>query len=84
MNFCFVYFVWVSEFPKNSNDNDRQWRISVDPRRGRFSVKMCAKTKELGPVGGCERRHRPQDPPVFINFHQLSKVWYQIWGIAVP
>ena len=24
----------------------------VDPRRGRFSVKMYVKTKELGPVGG--------------------------------
>ena len=25
----------------------------VDPRRGCFSLKMCAKMKELGPVGAC-------------------------------
>ena len=41
-------------------------RISVggvDLRRGHFSVKMYAKTKELGPIGGV-RRARPLDPPM--------------------
>ena len=32
-------------------------------QRGHFSVKMYAKTKELGPVGGV-RRHAPLDPPM--------------------
>ena len=31
----------------------------VDPRCGHFSVKMCVKTKELGPIGGV-RRHAPR------------------------
>ena len=34
-------------------------------QRGHFSVKMYAKTKELGPVGGGVRRARPPlDPPM--------------------
>ena len=32
---------------------------SVDLRRGRFSAKMCAKTKESGPVGGACAGHAP-------------------------
>ena len=32
-------------------------------QRGHFSVKMYAKMKELGPVGGV-RRHGPLDPPM--------------------
>ena len=34
----------------------------VDLRRGHFSVKMYAKMKELGPVGG---GRAPLDPPMF-------------------
>ena len=33
-------------------------------RRGHFSVKMYAKTKELDPVGGGACWRRPLDPPV--------------------
>ena len=33
---------------------------SVDPRCGHFSPKMCAKMKELGPVGGECTRHAPR------------------------
>ena len=33
-------------------------------QHGHFSVKMYAKTKELGPVGGGVRRHAPLDPPM--------------------
>ena len=38
----------------------------MDLRRGHFLVKMCAKTKELGPIGGGERLARPPplDPPM--------------------
>ena len=35
----------------------------VDLRRGRFLVKMYAKTKELGPIGGVPGA-RPPDPPM--------------------
>ena len=35
----------------------------VDLRRGHFSVKMYAKTKELGPIGG----HVPGTPPRSAN-----------------
>ena len=35
----------------------------VDLRHGHFSVKMYAKTKELGPMGGV-RPVRPLDPPM--------------------
>ena len=38
-------------------------RGGVDLRRGHFSVKMYAKMKELGPMGGV-RRARPLDPPM--------------------
>ena len=34
----------------------------MDLQRGHFSLKMYAKTKELGPVGG---RARPLDPPMY-------------------
>ena len=53
-----------------------QWRIQdfprggvhplvkgVDLRCGHFLVKMYAKTKELGPIGGDVCRARPLDPP---------------------
>ena len=33
-------------------------------QRGHFSVKMFAKTKGLGPVGGRRAPARPLDPPV--------------------
>ena len=37
----------------------------VDLRRGCFSVKMYAKTKELGPMGGGVRLAHPSlDPPM--------------------
>ena len=36
----------------------------VDLRCGFFSVKMDAKTKELGPIGGGVRPARPLDPPM--------------------
>ena len=42
----------------------------VDLRRGRFSAKMYAKTKELGP-GGCAW-HGPLDPPM-ICILQINK-----------
>ena len=38
----------------------------VDLRRGHFSVKMYAKTKELGPIGGGVCRTRPLDPPMIL------------------
>ena len=39
----------------------------MDLRRGHFLVKMYAKMKELGPMGGVHPAH-PPDPPMFINF----------------
>ena len=39
-------------------------RRGVDLRRGHFLVKMYAKMKELGPIGGGVRRARPLDPPM--------------------
>ena len=36
----------------------------VDPQCGRFSVKMYAKMKELGPVGGHAPSTAPLDPPM--------------------
>ena len=38
-------------------------RGGVDLRHGPFSLKMYAKTKEFGPVGGV-RQARPLDPPM--------------------
>ena len=40
----------------------------MDLRRGHFSVKMYAKTKELGPIGGGVRLARPPppDPPMHL------------------
>ena len=38
----------------------------VDLRRGRFSPKMYAKTKELGAVGGACAGHAPLDPPMLM------------------
>ena len=37
---------------------------AVDFRHGHFLVKMYAKTKELGPIGGGVRPARPLDPPM--------------------
>ena len=42
----------------------------VDLRRGCFSPKMCAKMKELGPVGG----HVPGTPPRSANAVRLYKL----------
>ena len=36
----------------------------MDLWRGHFLVKMYAKMKELGPIGGGVRRARPLDPPM--------------------
>ena len=36
----------------------------VDLQRGHFSVKMYAKTKELGPIGGRAPGTPPLDPPM--------------------
>ena len=45
----------------------------MDLRRGHFSVKMYAKTKELGPIGGgaCAG-HAPLDPPMIMYFQHES------------
>ena len=43
----------------------------VDPRCGHFLVKMYAKTKELGPVGGDIHQTRPVDPPMIYNFKHV-------------
>ena len=40
-------------------------RGGVDLRRGHFLVKMYAKMKELGPIGGVCRTRPPLDPPMF-------------------
>ena len=39
-------------------------RGAVDLRRGRFSLKMYAKTKEFGPIGGACAGHAPLDLPM--------------------
>ena len=41
----------------------------MDLRRGHFLVKMYAKTKELGPIGGGMRRAPPLDPPMHPEGH---------------
>ena len=46
-------------------------RRGVDLRHGRFLVKMCAKTKELGPVGGVHLA-RPLDLPMYSNVDQME------------
>ena len=52
-------------------------RWGVDLRHGYFLVKMCAKTKELGPMGGV-RRARPLDPPMEYNeFPGYCILWKQ-------
>ena len=46
--------------------NGIQWRIQ------NFTFgDMCAKTKELGPVGASVRRARPLDPPIGPNSLQI-------------
>ena len=42
------------------------WTVGggVDLQHGCFSPKMCAKTKELGPVGGHVLGTNPLDPPM--------------------
>ena len=48
-----------------------RWPLGgVDLRHGHFSVKMDAKTKELGPVGGCT----PGSPPRSANIISYSTV----------
>ena len=44
----------------------------TDLRYGRFSVKMCAKKKESGPVGGVSAR--PLDQPMLL-FQILNKLY---------
>ena len=46
-------------------------RGGMDLRRGHFSVKMYAKTKELGPIGGACAGHTPLDLPM-INITLLK------------
>ena len=46
----------------------------VDLRRGCFSVKMYAKTKELGPIGGGVRPVRPPDPPMQSIVHLFTNL----------
>ena len=41
--------------------------VGVDLRCGHFSVKMYAKTKELGPIGGACAGHAPLDPPMYCH-----------------
>ena len=52
----------------------------MDLQHGCFSVKMYAKMKELGPVGGGVRPARPLDPPMFtvINSFMSIQMYYII------
>ena len=44
---------------------------SVDLRHGYFSIKVYAKTKELGPIGGVCRISLYVDPPLKTKVHRL-------------
>ena len=50
-------------FPVGGGGEWTHWG-GVDPQCGRFSVKMYAKMKELGPVGGHAPSTAPLDPPM--------------------
>ena len=47
-------------------------RGSVDFRRGHFLVKMYAKTKELGPMGGGGAGHTPLDLPMIVQIKYIK------------
>ena len=49
---------------------------AVDLRCGHFSVKMYAKMKELGPMGGV-RRARPLDPPMYSDLYSITFIQAQ-------
>ena len=57
----------LSDYDMDASGGSRISRSGgVDLRRGHFSVKMYAKTKELGPIGGgaCPAHAPPLDPPM--------------------
>ena len=58
----------------------------VDLQHGHFSVKMYAKTKELGPIGGvCRARPPPLDPPMGgVCVCMYVCVCVVGWGVVVP
>ena len=61
----------------------RNWEGGVDLRRGGFSLKMYAKTKELGPIGGV-RRARPLDPPMNSDKLEILVPCHLCNACAVP
>ena len=48
----------------------------MDLQRGHFLVKMYAKTKELGPIGGACAGHAPLDPPMLSVEGYIGKINY--------